>query len=69
MRLLLDEPVDRAVAAYFPDRFDIKTIGDMGWSGSKYPPAKPGDIYLGRSDPFLPVGPTPSIFASMCSCR
>ena len=35
MRLLLDEPVDRAIAAYFPDRFDIKTVGDMGWSGTK----------------------------------
>ena len=33
MKLLLDESVDRDIAAYFPDRFEIKTVTEMGWSG------------------------------------
>ena len=35
MKLLLDEPVDRGIAACFPDKFEIKTVGEMGWSGTK----------------------------------
>ena len=34
MKLLLDESVDRDIAACFPDRFEIKTVTEMGWSGT-----------------------------------
>ena len=32
--MLLDESVDRDIAACFPDRFEIKTVTEMGWSGT-----------------------------------
>ncbi|MYH69659.1 MAG: hypothetical protein F4147_06040 [Gammaproteobacteria bacterium] len=34
MKLLLDESVDHELAAHFPDRFEVKTVTEMGWSGT-----------------------------------
>jgi len=34
MKLLLDESVDRALADYFPERYEIMTVSEMGWSGT-----------------------------------
>ncbi len=34
MKLLLDESVDRALADHFPERYEIKTVSQMGWSGT-----------------------------------
>ena len=34
MKLLIDESVDHELAAHFPDRFEVKTVTEMGWSGT-----------------------------------
>ncbi|MCY4209865.1 MAG: DUF5615 family PIN-like protein [Gammaproteobacteria bacterium] len=34
MKLLLDESVDHELAAHFPERFEVKTVTEMGWSGT-----------------------------------
>ena len=34
MKLLPDKSVDCNLAACFPDRFEIKTVAEMGWSGT-----------------------------------
>lgn len=34
MRLLLDEPVPRGLAASFPDHFEVQTVPRMGWAGT-----------------------------------
>lgn len=33
--MLLDESVDRAIAIYFPNKFEIKTAQKMGWAATK----------------------------------
>ena len=35
MKLLLDESAPRRLASFFPERFEIRTVQQMGWSGSK----------------------------------
>ena len=34
MKLLLDESVPRRLAAFFPTSFTLRTVQDMGWSGT-----------------------------------
>lgn len=34
MKLLFDESVPRRLATDFPDKFEIKTATEMGWSGT-----------------------------------
>jgi len=34
MKLLLDESVDHALADHFPEQYEIKTVSEMGWSGT-----------------------------------
>ena len=33
MRLLLDESVPAPLRRYFPDRFEMRTVQQMGWAG------------------------------------
>ena len=35
MKLLLDEQVPRQLAALFPDEFEVRTVQQMGWAGTK----------------------------------
>jgi predicted nuclease of predicted toxin-antitoxin system len=35
MKLLLDEQVPRQLAASFPAEFDVRTVQQMGWAGTK----------------------------------
>jgi len=35
MKLLLDESIPRRLARYFPDTFEIHTVVEMGWAGTK----------------------------------
>jgi len=35
MKLLLDEQVPRQLAASFPDEFEVLTVQQMGWAGTK----------------------------------
>ena len=35
MKLLLDESLPRDLATSFPDTFEIKTVAEMGWSGTE----------------------------------
>ena len=35
MKLLLDECVDRRLAASFPDSVEVQTVRQAGWSGTK----------------------------------
>jgi len=35
MKLLLDEQVPRQFASFFPAEFDVRTVQQMGWSGTK----------------------------------
>ena len=32
--MLLDEPVAHELALHFPDKFDVKSTSEMGWSGT-----------------------------------
>ena len=34
MKRLLDESIPRTLARHFPDTFDIRTVVQMGWSGT-----------------------------------
>ena len=34
MKLLLDESIPRRLAGFFPNRFSISTVAEMGWSGT-----------------------------------
>ncbi len=34
MKLLLDESIPQRLAVHFPDRFEIKTVPQMGWAGT-----------------------------------
>ena len=34
MKLLLDESAPRRLASFFPDRFEVRTVQQMGWAGS-----------------------------------
>ena len=34
MKLLIDESTTRELVVCFPDRFEIRTVGDLGWSGT-----------------------------------
>ncbi len=35
MKLLLDESIPRQLAAHFPEKFEIRTVPQMGWAGKK----------------------------------
>lgn len=35
MKLLLDESAPRRLASFFPERFEVRTVQQMGWAGSK----------------------------------
>ena len=35
MKLLLDESIPRKLKSYFPDRFIVSTVPQMGWAGTK----------------------------------
>ncbi|MEE9354894.1 MAG: DUF5615 family PIN-like protein [Methylococcaceae bacterium] len=35
MKLLLDEQVSRQLAEFFPVEFDVQTVQQMGWGGTK----------------------------------
>ena len=35
MKLLLDEQVPRQLAAFFPHDFEVQTVQQMGWAGTK----------------------------------
>ena len=35
MKLLLDESAPKRLASFFPDRFQVRTVQQMGWAGSK----------------------------------
>ena len=35
MKLLLDESIPRKLSAYFPPEFDIHTVPQQGWAGTK----------------------------------
>ena len=35
MKLLLDEQVPRQLAALFPAEFEVQTVQQMGWAGTK----------------------------------
>ena len=35
MKLLLDESVPRRLGSLFPDSFEVRTVQQMGWAGSK----------------------------------
>ena len=35
MKLLLDESIPRKLSGYFPDRFEVLTVPQMGWAGTK----------------------------------
>ena len=35
MKLLLDESVPRRLGSLFPDSFEVHTVQQMGWAGSK----------------------------------
>ncbi len=35
MKLLLDESAPRRLASFFPERFEVHTVQQMGWAGSK----------------------------------
>ena len=35
MKLLLDESVPRQLERFFPDTFEVSTVQQMGWAGSK----------------------------------
>ena len=35
MKLLLDESIPRKLSASFPANFDIQTVPQMGWAGTK----------------------------------
>lgn len=34
MKLLLDESIPRRLVDHFPDKFEIKTVPQMGWAGT-----------------------------------
>lgn len=35
MKLLLDESIPRQIKAFFPESFELHTVQQMGWAGSK----------------------------------
>ena len=35
MKLLLDESVPKRLASFFPERFDVRTVQQMGWAGTR----------------------------------
>lgn len=35
MKLLLDESVPRQLGRFFPDAFNVRTVQQMGWAGSR----------------------------------
>ena len=35
MKLLLDESAPRRLASFFPEQFQVRTVQQMGWAGSK----------------------------------
>lgn len=35
MKLLLDESVPRQLSRLFPDEFEVRTVQQMGWAGSR----------------------------------
>lgn len=35
MKLLLDESIPRQLSAHFPDSFHVRTVPELGWSGTK----------------------------------
>lgn len=48
MKLLLDESVPRRLVSFFPERFEVRTVQQMGWAGSKN-----GDLlHLAAADGF-----------------
>lgn len=34
MKLLLDESVPKRLSSFFPDEFEVRTVQQMGWTGS-----------------------------------
>lgn len=34
MKLLLDESVPKRLGSFFPDEFEVRTVQQMGWTGS-----------------------------------
>lgn len=35
MKLLLDESAAKRLVSFFPERFQVRTVQQMGWAGSK----------------------------------
>ncbi len=35
MKLLLDESIPRQIKAFFPESFELHTVQQMGWAGSR----------------------------------
>lgn len=35
MKLLLDESIPRQIKTFFPESFELQTVQQMGWAGSK----------------------------------
>ena len=35
MKLLLDESAPKRLASFFPEQFQVRTVQQMGWAGSK----------------------------------
>ncbi len=35
MKLLLDESIPRKLSDYFPDQFEVFTVPQLGWAGTK----------------------------------